>query len=74
MDEPWGLVDTHARRRGPHPRPRSDGQAALAAYVASLPLFQAPSIFVYDGERLAGRLEDNTVMGPFFTMNEWILQ
>jgi peptide/nickel transport system substrate-binding protein len=50
------------------------GQQALADYVASIPLFQTPLIFVYDRDRLGGRLEDNTVMGPFFTMNEWVLK
>jgi hypothetical protein len=30
-------------------------------------------MFIFDITRLGGRLEDNTVMGPFFTMNEWVL-
>ena len=49
------------------------GQEALADYVASIPLFQSPTIFIYDKERLGGNLQDNSVMGPFFTMNEWTL-
>jgi peptide/nickel transport system substrate-binding protein len=50
------------------------GQTALADYMASLPIYQAPTVFIWDSERLGGRLEDNTVMGPFFTMNEWVLK
>jgi peptide/nickel transport system substrate-binding protein len=50
------------------------GQTALADYMASFPIYQAPTVFIWDSERLGGRLEDNTVMGPFFTMNEWVLQ
>ena len=49
------------------------GQAAIAKYVAAIPLFQTPTMFIYDITQLGGRLEDNTVMGPFFTMNEWVL-
>ena len=49
------------------------GQQAIARYVVGIPLFQTPTMFIYDTTRLGGRLEDNTVMGPFFTMNEWIL-
>jgi hypothetical protein len=50
------------------------GQAALARAVASIPLYQSPSIFTYDKTRLGGKIVDNTVMGPFFTMNEWVLK
>ena len=50
------------------------GEDALAEYMASIPLFQTPTLFVYDKTRLGGNLTDNTVMGPFFTMNEWVLK
>jgi peptide/nickel transport system substrate-binding protein len=72
VDAAWGAVDAtldDATRVAAAKR----GQEALADYVAAIPLYQAPSIFVYDGDRLSGRLEPNTVMGPFFTMNEWVL-
>lgn len=49
-------------------------QAAIADDVSSLPLFQTPTTFIYDADRLGGTLVDNTVMGPFFTMNEWVLK
>jgi peptide/nickel transport system substrate-binding protein len=73
IDEAWTLVDStldDATRIDAAKR----GQVAIADYVASIPLYQAPSIFVYDSDRLGGRLETNTVMGPFFTMNEWVLK
>ncbi len=50
------------------------GQEALATYGASIPLFQQPTIFIYDKNRLGGTIEDNMVEGPFFTMNEWTLK
>jgi peptide/nickel transport system substrate-binding protein len=50
------------------------GQQALAEYVAGIPLYQLPTVFIYDDDLLGGVLEDNTVMGPFFTMNEWTLE
>jgi peptide/nickel transport system substrate-binding protein len=50
------------------------GEDALAEYMASIPLFQTPTLFIYDKDRLGGNLIDNTVMGPFFTMNEWVLK
>ena len=50
------------------------GQTALAADVSSIPLYQSPSIFVFDKTHLGGNIQDNTVMGPFFTMNEWTLK
>ncbi len=72
IDETWSAVDVtlddavriEAAKRG---------QDALATYVVGIPLFQSPTMFIYDSTRIGGRLEDNTVMGPFFTMNEWVL-
>ncbi len=60
-------------RRPAWPR-RDGGQDALADYVASIPLYQSPTLFIYDHDRLGGNLQDNTTMGPFFTMNEWTLK
>ena len=31
------------------------------------PLYQPPTIFVYDKTKIGGNVQDNTVMGPFFT-------
>ena len=53
---------------------RSRVRRRWPTYVASIPLFQTPTIFIYDKDRLGGTLQDNTVMGPFFTMNEWTLK
>ncbi len=50
------------------------GQLALAADASSLPLYQAPQIFIYDKTKIGGTVQSNTVMGPYFTMNEWTLK
>jgi len=50
------------------------GQVALAQNMASLPINQVPALFVYNHDRVGGRIEANTVMGPFFTLNEWVLK
>ncbi|MEX2256379.1 MAG: ABC transporter substrate-binding protein [Acidimicrobiia bacterium] len=73
IDTAWSAVDTtldDAARVGD----AKAGQKALADYVASIPLFQTPTIFIYDKDRLGGTVQDNVVMGPFFTMNEWVLK
>lgn len=49
-------------------------QRAIADYMAALPLFQTPTLFIFNTDQLSGRLVDNTVMGPFFYMNEWVLK
>ena len=46
----------------------------VLGFFASLPLFQSPVLFIYNHDRLGGNLQDNPVMGPFFTMNEWVLK
>ena len=72
IDTTWSAVDTtldDAARIAA----AQEGQAALAEYVASIPLFQTPTIFIYDHDRIGGNIQDNVVMGPFFTMNEWVL-
>jgi peptide/nickel transport system substrate-binding protein len=73
IDETWSAVDTTLDDSA-RVADATAGQEALADYVASIPLFQTPTVFIYDKERLGGNLSDNTVMGPFFTMNEWVLK
>jgi ABC-type transport system substrate-binding protein len=73
IDETWSAVDT-TLDDATRVAAAQGGQAALAEYVASIPLFQTPTIFIYDHDRLGGNLQDNVVMGPFFTMNEWVLK
>jgi peptide/nickel transport system substrate-binding protein len=72
IDETWSAVDTTLDDAARIEAAKT-GQVALADYVASIPIFQSPTMFIYDNTRLGGRLEDNVVMGPFFTMNEWTL-
>jgi len=73
IDETWAAVDTTLDDAARITAAKA-GQTALADYVASIPIFQSPTMFIYDNTRLGGRLEDNVVMGPFFTMNEWTLK
>jgi peptide/nickel transport system substrate-binding protein len=73
IDTPWEAVDVTLDDAARTAAAKT-GQAALAQYVASIPLYQTPTVFIFDQEKLGGRLEDNTVMGPFFTMNEWTLK
>jgi ABC-type transport system substrate-binding protein len=73
IDSAWTAVDS-TLDQATRVSEADAGQTALADYVASIPLFQSPTVFIYDKERLGGNLQDNTTMGPFFTMNEWILQ
>ncbi len=70
IDETWSAVDTtldDAARITPRRRARSHSPTTSRR----IPLFQTPTMFIYDNTRLGGRLQDNSVMGPFFTMNEW---
>ena len=73
IDETWRAVDDTLDDAA-RVTDAQEGQAALAEYVASIPLFQSPVLFIYNHDRLGGNLQDNTVMGPFFTMNEWVLK
>ncbi|HEY8216701.1 MAG TPA: ABC transporter substrate-binding protein [Acidimicrobiia bacterium] len=73
IDRTWSAVDTTLEDAA-RVTDTQEGQAALAEYVASIPLYQAPEIFIYNHDRLGGNLQDNVVMGPFFTMNEWVLK
>jgi peptide/nickel transport system substrate-binding protein len=50
------------------------GQAALAADMAALPLFQSPTLFVWNPRRVAGPLQDNVTEGPFFNLERWTLR
>jgi peptide/nickel transport system substrate-binding protein len=73
IDEQWTIVDNTLDEAARVAAAKA-GQTALADYVASIPLYQTPTIFIYDHDRLGGRIVDNPVMGPFFTMNEWVLK
>ena len=50
------------------------GQAALAEALPGLPLYQLPTLFVWDAEEIEGPLQDNPTMGPFANMNLWSLR
>jgi len=73
VDQAWGAVD-HDLNDTTRAAAVKAGQVALAEDASSYPLYQAPQIFIYDKSRIGGNVESNTVMGPYFTMNEWTLK
>jgi len=50
------------------------GQTALAEDASSIPLYQLPTLFVWDPKKIAGPLQDNVTEGPFFNMEQWSLK
>lgn len=73
IDAAWGAADTQI---DPAARIASvaQGQVALAADMASLPLFQLPTLFVWNPAQVGGPLQDNVTEGPFFNMERWMLK
>jgi peptide/nickel transport system substrate-binding protein len=73
IDRPWQAVD---QQLDPTQRATSakQGQSALADEAVSIPLYQVPTVFVYDGKRIGGPLQDNTVEGPFWNLEQWYLK
>jgi len=73
IDAPWTAVD---REVDPSLRAASakQGQAALAAEAVSIPLYQLPTLFIWDPDRIGGPLQDNVTEGPFFNMELWTLK
>lgn len=73
IDAPWAAADREldvARRVSSV----KQGQIALADEAVSIPLYQKPTVFVYDATRIGGPLQDNTVEGPFFNLEQWYLK
>ena len=73
IDTPWAAADTEldtAKRV----TSVKQGQTALADEAVSIPLFQLPTVFVYNASKIGGPLQDNTVEGPFFNMEQWFLK
>jgi len=58
---------------GPRSEAAKAGQAALAADVSSIPLYQKPNVFVWNKAKISGPLADNPTLGPFFNLNLWTL-
>jgi len=73
IDAAWTAAD---REVDPVARVASvvQGQAALAADMASLPLFQLPTLFVWNPRQVGGPLQDNVTEGPFFNLERWTLR
>lgn len=45
-----------------------------AENVISIPIDPLPTIFLWNSDKIAGPLEDNALMGPFWNMNLWGLK
>ena len=73
IDEPWTAAD---REIDPTLRAASvkQGQAALAEEAVSIPLYQLPTLFIWDPDTIGGPLQDNVTEGPFFNMEYWTLK
>jgi ABC-type transport system substrate-binding protein len=73
IDRPWAAadreIDTAARVNSV-----KQGQVALADEAVSIPLYQKPTVFVWDADKIGGPLQDNTVEGPFFNLEQWFLK
>ena len=73
IDSPWEQADREidtARRV----TSVKQGQVAVADEAVSIPLYQLPTVFVWDGDEIGGPLQDNTVEGPFWNLEEWFLK
>jgi peptide/nickel transport system substrate-binding protein len=73
IDVPWTAADTELNTAA-RVSTVKQGQAALADEAVSIPLFQKPTVFVYDAKKIGGPLQDNTVEGPFFNLEQWYLK
>jgi peptide/nickel transport system substrate-binding protein len=73
IDTPWAAADTEldSVKRVSSVK---QGQSALADEAVSIPLFQLPTVFVYNPDKIGGPLQDNTVEGPFFNLEQWFLK
>lgn len=72
IDESWGAVDVTLNTEE-RATAAKEGQAALADYLVSIPLYQKPNVFVWDKAKISGPLQDNPTLGPFYNMNLWTL-
>jgi peptide/nickel transport system substrate-binding protein len=50
------------------------GNEALAEEVPLIPLYPRVQIVVYDQAKVAGPIQNNSVLGGFFNLNEWWLK
>jgi peptide/nickel transport system substrate-binding protein len=73
IDTPWAAADTEldSAKRVTSVK---QGQSALADEAVSIPLYQLPTVFVYNPNKIGGPLQDNTVEGPFFNLDQWFLK
>jgi peptide/nickel transport system substrate-binding protein len=73
IDDPWQAADRvlDVAKRAVLVK---QGEKALADEMAALPLYQKPTVFVWDKSKLSGPMQNNTTNGPFFNLNRWTLK
>jgi peptide/nickel transport system substrate-binding protein len=73
LDKPWLAADTEldVAKRATIVK---QAEAVLADEVPAIPLYQKPTVFVFDKRKIAGPLSNNTTNGPFFNMHLWRLK
>lgn len=73
IDTPWAAADQQIERSA-RAASVKQGQVAIAQEAASIPLYQLPTVFVWDPDTIAGPLQDNVTEGPFFNLEQWSLK
>ena len=73
IDEPWAAADATIDR-GARAASVKQGQAAIAEEAVSIPLYQLPTLFVWNPDMVSGPLQDNVTEGPFFNLEQWSLK
>jgi len=70
IDKPWKAADREldVSKRAELVK---QAEAALADDVPAIPLYQKPTVFVWDKNTISGPLVDNPTNGPFWNMNLW---
>jgi peptide/nickel transport system substrate-binding protein len=70
IDKPWKAADREldVSKRAELVK---QAEAALADDVPAIPLYQKPTVFVWDKNTINGPLVDNPTNGPFWNMNLW---
>jgi len=73
IDEPWALADAQIDRAA-RAASVKQGQTAIALEAVSIPLYQLPTVFVWNPDKIGGPLQDNVTEGPFFNLEQWTLK
>lgn len=73
LDRPWKAADREldVSKRAALVK---QAEAVAAEDVPAIPLYQKPTVFVWDKNKINGPLVNNTTNGPFWNMNQWSVQ